>query len=91
MQLKKDEYIKLSRLVWMLEVGEYAEKNILEKAGKTKKQVIAEASESMQTVRERWLKDNKRTADYVAKQRTVNKDFSRGKGIKAVKFTDEQH
>lgn len=89
MQLKKDEYIKLSRLVWILEVGEYAEKNILEKAGKTKKQVIAEASESMQAVRERWLKDNKRTAEYCAKQRTVNKDFARGKGVKAIKFTDE--
>ena len=69
--------------------GQHAINDIKKHSGKTKQEVIDEAGVVLSDVWQRHLKDNKRTAEYCAKQRTVNKDFSRGKGVKAVKFTDE--
>lgn len=88
MQLKCHEYRVLSDLFYAINENPFYRKMGLS-SYKDFGELYKKAGEVLDEVRERHWKDNKRTADYVAKQRTVNKDFSRGKGVKAVKFTDE--
>lgn len=85
MQLKNSEYRILSDLWFSMN-----ENPIYRKMGlsnyKNFEDLYKKSGEVLDEVRARHWKDNERTKKYVAEQRKINKDFARGKGIKAVKF-----
>lgn len=88
MQLKNNEYRVLSDLWFAIN-----ENGFYRKAGLTGYKNFAElyekAGEVLDKIRENHWEQNRKTAKYVAEQRKYNKNFARGKGVKAVKIIVE--
>ena len=85
MYISKEEYQILSDLWFaMNESGIYRKMGL--QPYKNFEELYSLAGKVLDNLQEKRKKFNEKTAKYRAEQRKINKDFCRGKGVKAVKI-----